>query len=101
MEGRKREDIKYIANYIIKESLGNLIQRDKEILVLEYGKTRDALTLTFEKDVLDDLYATAQSFNLKIGEMIEVCIYVYFNKNFSEDEYAINRMNEWKISFGS
>jgi hypothetical protein len=97
LNGRHRTEIKYIMDEIINEALNEIMKNKFKIITSKYNKERDLIGFTLQKETIDRLYKEHERLNLMIGELIEICVFYYFKKHFSEEEFVLNKLQNWEI----
>lgn len=95
---KTRDEMKYIEDEIIKESLKNIKEMTPKISTNEYGKERELIGITLSKNTIDMLKELKNQTNLYIGELVELCAYIYCVKHFSKNEIEENEIQKWGIN---
>jgi hypothetical protein len=96
--GRKREEIKHLVDEIIQESLDKIYNQNLNVRTDIYGQERDVLGYTLQNETVRKLDKVNKRLKLYAGELVEVCLYMYFIEHFSEEEQELNKMKEWSIT---
>lgn len=94
---RSKEDIKYIADEIISESLTKIERDNIKIITSDYGTERELIGLTLAPETIKNLYDIHEKSRIFVGELIEVCVYMYFQEHFTEEDFKLNQLQNWDI----
>lgn len=99
LEGRKREEIRHLADEIINYSLTKIKKKRIEINSPYHGKERQSLGFTLKDGTNKLLVEIQEKLNLFAGELVEACVFLYFVEHFSEEDIKLNKMQNWNYEF--
>lgn len=88
---------RYILDEVISDALTILENNEYNVLVKKetLGRIPRIITIS-EKNKLRILELTDTK-DITYGELFELALYIYCFKNFTKEEFLVNKLNEWNF----
>lgn len=92
----QKEPEKHLLDEVIKKALFLIKENNIKIKVKKFrGRIPETFTLTKETcNILNSIRSTYRAY---IGEMLEICLYIYSYYYLTEKELELNGLHKWDI----
>jgi hypothetical protein len=87
---------KHKIDTIVRKNL-SLIKEGKVTFIRDTYRTRKDVSITLDKNTIQEIHESYKSYKCYKGELIEICLYIYAIEHLAQDEILRNHLDLWNI----
>jgi len=94
LEGKSADETKQAFNQMVEDGIAYIKNRKVEI---DNDTDTESISYPVETETYDRLLRAKKETGFYLSRVIEVSIYLFCKRYFSEEEWKKNRMDKWKV----